>query len=214
VFSAIPDSVVNRLPLDEGSGSSLSASIGGANGTLTNDEKWEDNSNYPNGTAPEFDTSSNDYGDWTPRAETPITWTFGVDLDSLNSGQNYVFGHATSPYLSYGETDAEWFVTDEGGATFFSIGESNSNAQNIRYIAIRLDSNSLALDIYESDASTKVGTNSANNPATTFDTTTNYFGDRTSGGSGINGNIVGPFDVHDSFVPDSDLDDVISNVYG
>jgi len=214
VFSAIPDSVVNRLPLNEGSGTSATASVGNVNGTLNNDGKWESNNSYPNGTAPEFDVSSNDYGSWQPRAETPITWTLGVDLDSLESDANYIFGHNPSPYLSYDNSENRWLAVDEGGSVILESSESKTNAQNIRYLAIRLDTNTLALDIYESDASTKVGSDSSNNPNTTFDTTTNYFGDRTTGGSGINGNIVGPFDVHDEFVADSDLDNIMSIVYG
>lgn len=208
---AIPDSVVNRLPLNEGTGTSVEALVGSTDGTLFNDGTWVNDSAYPNGTAPAFDPANSDYASWSPRSTTPITWMFGVDADSFDSGDTWIIGHNFSPLLTY--NGSEWEFITEGGSD--SVSVSDSSPTDLRYISIRFDSNDLALDVYQSDTTTKVGTDTTTNPDTAFDTSTNYFGNRTDGGGGgLDGQFVGPFDIYDIFLTDSKLASNISAVYG
>jgi len=215
-FGAIPDSVVNRLPLNEGSGTFVEASVGSADGTLNNGGTWVDDSAYPNGTAPAFNDADNDYATWTPRSTTPITWTVGVDVGSMSSGDNYIWGQNVAPLLSYNANNDNWRLVSEGGKEQTTVSESQSTVEgSIRFLAARLDASDLKLDVYQSDATTKVGSSSASSPNTAFDGSTNYFGDREQGGGdGWDGQILGPFDVHDSTPSDSEIDNIIGSVYG
>jgi len=214
ISSTIPDSVVNRLLLDEGSGTELSDDVGSANGTLNNGGEWSDSSDFGEGTAPLFDGSED--GVWQPRATTPIMWTMRVKADNLRNGNNWMMGHTVTPGLLYDGANDAWRGVSEGGVDVLTVAESQSSVEgSVRILALRLDSADFKLDVYQADATTKVGSDSVSNPNTTFDDTTNYFGNRESAFSdGWSGNIDGPFDVHDSVPSDAELDDIIANVYG
>ena len=205
----IRDSVVNRLPLDEGSGTDVSDSVGNADGTLVNGGDWTTDSRFFGGTAPYFDGAS-EYGEWQPRTQAPITWTFRCVLDSLDTVQ-YPFGHNNHPSLNYRSDDEIWRFFDGSGA-FIDVTDPSSNvSESLRVLALRLDSNTQKLDVYDVGGN-KVGDNSASDPSTSFDGATTYFGDREDGGLTIDGN-VDLIDVHDVFLSDSELSDVIQSVY-
>ena len=205
----IRDSVVNRLPLDEGSGTDVSDSVGNADGTLVNGGDWTTDSGFFGGTAPYFDGGS-EYGEWQPRTQAPITWTMRVRLDALDTVQ-YPFGHDLFPGVNYRSDEEEWRGFDSDGFVVAVADGSSEVTSNIRVLALRLDGDNMALDVWDSNGE-KIGTDSDTNPSTTFDGSTTYFGDREAGSLTIDGN-VDLFDVHDVFLSDSELSDVIQSVY-
>lgn len=212
---AIPDGVVNRLLLDEGSGTSVNDSAGSADGTLVNGGVWTDDPSFEGGTAPFFD-GLNDYGEWQPRAQAPITWTCRVKVANPLDGSfsdNGVWGHGSFPALVFNSDPGDWRVYD-ADINSLTISESTASAEgSYRIIAVRMDSSTLALDVYENDAVTKIGSDTLANPNTTFDGLTHYFGDYDPlNSSRPFGSNVDFIDIYDRFV--TDIDVAVAEVYG
>lgn len=212
----IPDSVVNRAPLDEGSGTSFADVVGDASGSLDNGGTWTSNSAFEGETAPTFDQSNIEGGSWNPRATAPVTYTFRVraDSDGLQTGDssNHIFNFSSYPRVFYNTTTDEWTVSD-GADNRASLSESQSTLEgSIRVVAFRLDSNSCDLDVYQEDATTKVGSASISSPNTSFDNATMEIS--KSGNGSAWGDVIDLMDAHDTALSDSELDSVVADLYG
>jgi len=196
----IPDSVVNRLPMDEGSGSILNESVGNEDASM-NFSTWRNDPEYKGGTAPDAD-GSNDNATWTPRSQAPITITCRTELDSDGA----IWGFGVDPQIQI--SGGVWEAFDVNNNTV-SVSDGSATSA-IRIVAFRLDSNNMSIDVYEDDASTKVGSGTLINPSTSFQSSTMYIWDRNSSAFPIAG-AIDLMDVHDTFV--SDIDTLVSDVY-
>jgi len=208
----IPNNLVNRLPLDEGVGTSVSDSVGNANGTLTTGTDWESNTAFFGSTAPNFDAPKQEDGEWSPRSQAPITVTLRASLDTA-SDTPYLFGYNRAPALRRAFDFADsWTFWDGNFSNRAVVGDSFTDGE-IRVFACRLDSSTIELDVWEEDG-TKVGNDSVSNPSTTFEGSTQYLGDRGDGKTAnyLDGN-VDLIDVYDVFLTDQTLSDNISDVY-
>jgi hypothetical protein len=215
VFTAgpdVPDSVVNRAPLDEGSGTSFTDVVGDADGTLSQGGSWVSDSAFNGGTAPEFGDSG-DYGEWQARSSVPITVTCRVRKNpfKISSRFYFIWGYNSLPKVGWDSNNNNWAAEDENNANRLTVSDSLSNG-DVRILAFRLDSSEMALDVYQNDATTKVGSDSVSNPNTGFSGETMYIGD-----SGPNKNnewtdAIDFPDIHDEFI--SDIDSMVAEVYG
>ena len=218
LIPAIPDRVVNRAPLDEGAGTTFSDAVGDADGTLQNDA-WFSDGVFEGGTAPEFDQDTQ-WGEWQPRTEAPITWTCRVRGDSdltqphPETVSKFVFSHNREPALEYHLDDEAFRLAHAGDFGVGLVSDPLSNlAGSIRVCAVRLDSSEMALDVWDADGN-KVGDNSVSDPSTSFDSSTNYLGNEGPvEDERLWGDAVDLFDVYDEFLGDSDLENVIQEVY-
>lgn len=207
--SGIPDSVVNRLPLDEGSGTSVSDTVGSADGTLSNGGTWVSDTAYRGDTAPSFDASNGDYGEWQPRTQAPITWTMRVRLDSTFSESfPYVFGHDLYPAVFVDSGNNEWALRDTD-TNDIRVSDSGLKG-SVRILACRLTASQKAIDVYDASLN-KIGSNSSSSSSDTFGSATMYFADRAPNSVPLD-TVVDLIDVRDEYV--SDIDVAVSEVYG
>jgi hypothetical protein len=186
--------------MDEGSGSALNPSVGSESASM-NFSTWRSNSEYRGGTAPDAD-GIDDNATWTPRSSVPITITCRTELDSDGA----IWGFEADPQIQI--SGGVWEAFDANNNTA-SVSDGSATSA-IRIVAFRLDSNNMSIDVYEDDASTKVGSGSLSNPSTSFQSSTMYIWDRDSSVFPIEG-AIDLMDVHDTFV--SDIDTLVSDVY-
>ena len=217
-IGVIPDSVVNRLALDEGDGSSVEDSVGSANGTLFNDEVWTDDAAFEGATAPFFD-ETDDYAEWSPRTEAPITWTLRVrlaDPPDLTDAA-FVFGHNVHPGLRYQEdgSDEIWRGADADGGNRADVIDPVSNAQgDIRVIAYQLDSAKVGLDVWDGGGTHIGGDETTATTDTNFDGSTMFFGDVNDTATRPFGDNIDLIDIHDqTFESFSEINGVVQQVY-
>jgi len=220
LFSGTPATLVNRAPLDEGSGTTFTDVIGSANGTLSNGGTFTTNSAFRGDVAPTFDQSNGEGASWNPRATAPVTYTFRVRADpngflTEDSG-HHIFSFDSVPRIFYNTSTNEWVVSD-GADTRATFAESQSTLEgSIHIVTFRLDSSSCDMVVYESDAATKVGSASISNPSTSFASSTMELM-RIPGEGSTNssfGDVLDLCDVHDTRLSDSKLDSVVADVYG
>ena len=217
----IPDSVVNRAPLDEGSGTSFADIVGDATGSLDNGGTWTTDTAFEGDTAPTFDQNNAEGGSWDPRTTAPVTFTMRVRADpnglQQSDGTNHIFRSGTgTPRVAYINNSDEWYVETPDGSTS-RISEAQSALEgSIRIVAFRLDSAEANLDIYDSDATTKIGSTTITNPGTSFSSTTiNLLRSPGSGSVGSSfGDVIDLIDAHDAKLSDSELDSTVQEVYG
>jgi hypothetical protein len=220
VFSGTPATLVNRAPLDEGSGTTFTDVIGSANGTLDNGGTFITSSAFRGGVAPTFDQSNGEGASWSPRAQAPVTYTFRVRADpngfnTADSG-HHIFSFNIDPRIFYLTSNDEWEVTDGAGTSARFAQSRSSLVGSIVIVTFRLDSSSCDMVVYESDATTKVGSASISNPNTSFASSTMELM-RIPGEGSINspfGDVLDLCDVHNKRLSDSQLDDVVARVYG
>jgi len=217
VFAGIPDSVVNRVPFTEGSGTTAAATVGSADVTLNNGGDWISSGEFRGGTTAEFGASGED-GQWSPYTNIPITITTRVRIDPNGLPSpffNYIYyfqGSGDSGAGLVGTPNSnEWIAADNNATNTARVGDS-LNGGDVRILAYRLRSSEMRLDVYQKDATTKVGSASVSNPDTSFSSSTLTVGndpsDRTFGDS------IDLTDIYDVFLSDSQLDANIAKVYG
>jgi len=218
LFSGILDSVVNRVPFDDGSGGTATASVGSADITLNNGGTWTSNPAFKGGTAAIYDQTDDGPSNWTPRSSLPITYTIRVraDADGLTGSNpaNVIFRQdgGTRPELFYRTDNENWQLRDSNSSAKISQPQSTLEG-SIQILAARIDTSTLALDIYEADAVTKVASDKAGSSTTDSDLTSQLELAGTGGDTGW-GDALDLIDVHDTFLSDSKLDSIVSEVYG
>jgi len=165
VFSAIPDSAVNRWPFDEGSGTTVADSIGSNDGTL-NDGNWVSGT-WIGDFALEF-VDSNDYVSFPTVPEIDVTQDFGFSITletpdvTQSGGSGSVLEHTNNGQFRMTVTSEE-IRADMDGNDPKSTSINNDTKYRLFFI---WDSTNTESNLYVND-SEATGTNGPTSSGTT-----------------------------------------------
>jgi hypothetical protein len=145
VFSAIPDSVVNRWPLDEGSGTTARDSVGGSDVSL-NGPTWVSDADAIGGYLLSFD-GSDDFGESNATASAgsmsmPQTVEFGSNITSIQVVQQFGPDAGTAGYRclrfrgDQSTNQIEFVVTRDSDASNYSASATLSTGTKQRVVGI------------------------------------------------------------------------------
>jgi len=88
VFAALPDSVTNRWPSDEGSGTTLADSLGDTDISLTFN-RWASGSQFNGGAAPDYDSPSDDLGEAVDLGANDSAFSLGFWTDNISADAGF-----------------------------------------------------------------------------------------------------------------------------
>lgn len=212
--SAIPDSVVVRLLMDEGSGTTLNDAEGNHDGMLNQDSWTTGDSTFRGDAAPFFD-QVDDYGylDHGNPAELSVVIRVHV-ADDLSPGlaDKFVWSHQFSPGVSYNKSDEQWQFYDSEYSDQVAIQEAQSTIEgSTRILAYRRGGGDFSANVYD-NSGTEIGNASAGSPSTTYQASRMYLG-WGNDGDRYWGDNLDMLVLADEHLSDQDLDTVLQEEY-
>lgn len=206
---AIPDSVINHWPADEGSGQTLTDNVGSNDISLSFD-RWVTDSEFEGGVAPDFNDADGDDGtaDANP---TTQAWSVKVVQDTAKTnGLILSNSDGNDPRLFYRDRNDKWVF--DGGNAQIEVSESASTATGSpRTLICGSDGTTTFLYVYDSTKS-EIGNASGSGALSSFGNTF-YLGQEGGANANYWDGRIDQIMQHDKWLDSQQRSDLLANHY-